>query len=73
MDPIPPKPYHLYRRVYLSDSLSMLITINPLNPTSLPELKFLGSDVDVQRQKDIISENMHVCIMSNYYVILTIV
>lgn len=51
----------------------MLITINPLNPTSLPELKFLGSDIDVQRQKDIISENMHVCIMSNYYVILAIV
>lgn len=50
----------------------MLITINPLNPTSLPELKFLGSDVDVQRQKDIISENMHVCIMHKNYTILVI-
>ncbi|XP_046818475.1 E3 ubiquitin-protein ligase FANCL isoform X1 [Vespa crabro] len=77
LDPIPPKPYHLYRRVYLSESLSMLITINPLNPTSLPELKFLGSDVDVQRQKDIISENMHIWnsengILENLLILLNI-
>ncbi|XP_015184525.1 PREDICTED: E3 ubiquitin-protein ligase FANCL isoform X2 [Polistes dominula] len=58
LDPIPARPCHLFRRIYLSQSLSMLITIDPLNPTSPPNLKFLGSDVDVQRQKDIISKNM---------------
>ncbi|XP_043494677.1 E3 ubiquitin-protein ligase FANCL [Polistes fuscatus] len=60
LDPIPAKPNHLYRRIYLSQSLSILITIDPLNPTSPPNLKFLGSDVDVQRQKNIISKNMHI-------------
>lgn len=58
IDPVPAKPYHLYRRVYLTQSLSMLITIDPLNPTSLPDLKFLGSNIDIEKQKDIVSENI---------------
>ncbi|KAI4488545.1 hypothetical protein M0802_011493 [Mischocyttarus mexicanus] len=77
LDPIPSKPYHLYRRIYLSQSLSMLITIDPLNPTSPPNLKFLGSDVDVQKQKDIISKNIHMwnskkSILQNLIILLDI-
>ncbi|XP_076278688.1 E3 ubiquitin-protein ligase Fancl [Lasioglossum baleicum] len=59
LDPLQPKPYHLYRRVFLTPSLSMFVRINPLNPMDLPEIKFMGSETEVELQNDLISKNVH--------------
>ncbi|XP_031775507.1 E3 ubiquitin-protein ligase FANCL isoform X2 [Apis florea] len=59
VDPLQPKPYHLYRRIYLTPSLSMYIKINPLNPMDLPEITFMGSDTEVKSKKELISKKLH--------------
>ncbi|XP_017792424.1 PREDICTED: E3 ubiquitin-protein ligase FANCL [Habropoda laboriosa] len=59
VDPLQPKPCHLYRRIYLTPSLSMLIKISPLNPMDLPEIKFMGSDIEVESMRNIVSKNLH--------------
>ncbi|XP_020299830.1 E3 ubiquitin-protein ligase FANCL isoform X3 [Pseudomyrmex gracilis] len=59
VDPIKPTKNHMYRRIHLSQSISVTITINPLNPTALPEIKFLGSDNEVKKQTDNVSHNIH--------------
>lgn len=51
-DPINPKPHHLYRRIYLSSSLSILLTLNPLEPLDYPKIKFLGANKEVEKYKD---------------------
>lgn len=63
LDPLVPKPCHLFRRVYLTPSLSMFIKINVLYPMHVPEIKFLGSDVEVEAKKDVVSRNLHVCVL----------
>ncbi|KAG6797415.1 E3 ubiquitin-protein ligase FANCL [Apis mellifera caucasica] len=59
LDPLQPKPYHLYRRIYLTPSLSMYIKIDPLNPMDLPEITFMGSDTEVKSKKELISKKLH--------------
>lgn len=59
IDPLKPNKSHLYRRIHLSQSLSVTITIDPLNP--LPVIKFSGCDNEVKRQTDDVSNNIHVC------------
>ncbi|VEN48379.1 unnamed protein product [Callosobruchus maculatus] len=44
LDPVDHKNRHNYRRVWLDDNLSMIITINPFRMCQLPEIKFLGPD-----------------------------
>lgn len=61
IDPLQPKPCHLYRRIYLSPSSSMFIKIDPLKPMDLPEIKFMGSDSEVQSNTELASKNLHVC------------
>ncbi|XP_058793457.1 E3 ubiquitin-protein ligase FANCL isoform X2 [Phymastichus coffea] len=56
IDPIYPKPYHLYRRIHLSPSLSLYIKLNPLDPSGYPIMKFVGADVEVEKYKDKIAE-----------------
>ncbi|XP_031789525.1 E3 ubiquitin-protein ligase FANCL isoform X2 [Nasonia vitripennis] len=56
IDPIQPKPYHLYRRVYLSPLLSFLITLNPTDPTGYPKIKFLGAKNEVEKYRDMIQD-----------------
>lgn len=52
----------MYRRIHLSQSLSVTITIDdPLNSIALPVIKFSGSDNEVKRQMDDVSNNIHVC------------
>ncbi|XP_011495738.1 PREDICTED: E3 ubiquitin-protein ligase FANCL [Ceratosolen solmsi marchali] len=55
-DPVEPKPYHLYRRIYLSPSLSCLITINPLDPTGYPMIKLLGVQNEVDKFRNLIQD-----------------
>ncbi|XP_078050577.1 E3 ubiquitin-protein ligase Fancl isoform X2 [Augochlora pura] len=59
LDPLQPKPCHLYRRIFLTPSLSMFIKINPLNPMDLPEIKFMGSETDVELENNLVSRNVH--------------
>ncbi|XP_012144365.2 E3 ubiquitin-protein ligase Fancl isoform X1 [Megachile rotundata] len=59
MDPLQPKPCHLYRRIYLTPSLSMFIKIDPLNPMDLPEIKFMGSETEIELKKELVSKNLH--------------
>lgn len=63
IDPLQPKPCHLYRRIYLTPSLSMFIKIDPLNHMDLPEIKFMGSDIEVESKRDLVSRNLNVCNM----------
>lgn len=58
IDPLQPKPHHLHRRIYLTQSLSVLINIDPLNPADLPDIKLLGSDTEVAKYRNIMSENL---------------
>ncbi|XP_076478160.1 E3 ubiquitin-protein ligase Fancl isoform X3 [Bombus vancouverensis nearcticus] len=59
IDPLPPKPSHLYRRIYLTPSLSMFIKIDPLNHMDLPEIKFMGSDTEVESMTELVSKNLY--------------
>ncbi|XP_043596741.1 E3 ubiquitin-protein ligase FANCL isoform X4 [Bombus pyrosoma] len=59
IDPLPPKPSHLYRRIYLTSSLSMFIKIDPLNHMDLPEIKFMGSDAEVESITELVSKNLY--------------
>ncbi|XP_019698778.1 E3 ubiquitin-protein ligase FANCL isoform X2 [Harpegnathos saltator] len=55
IDPLEPNKSHMHRRIYLSQFISMTITISPLKPTALPEIKLFGSDSEVKKQTDYIS------------------
>lgn len=59
IDPLKPNKSHLYRRIHLSQSLSVTITIDPLNPIALPVIKFSGCDNEVKRQTDDVQNNIH--------------
>lgn len=59
IDPLKPNKSHMYRRIHLSQSLSVTITIDPSNPNVLPIIKFSGSDNEVKRQMDDVSNNIH--------------
>ncbi|KMQ89766.1 e3 ubiquitin-protein ligase fancl [Lasius niger] len=60
IDPLKPNKSHMYRRIHLSQSLSVTITIDdPLNSIALPVIKFSGSDNEVKRQMDDVSNNIH--------------
>lgn len=61
IDPQEPNKCHMYRRIHLSQSISVTITINPLHPTDVPEFIFSGSDKEVKRQKALVSNNINVC------------
>lgn len=58
IDPPEPNKSHMYRRIHLSQSISVTITIDPLNPTAVPKLEFSGSDNKVKRQRDDVSVNI---------------
>lgn len=59
----------MYRRIHLSQSLSVTITIDdPLNPIALPVIKFSGSDNEVKRQMDDISNKINVRFIYMYNV-----
>nr|XP_012215663.1 PREDICTED: E3 ubiquitin-protein ligase FANCL [Linepithema humile]XP_012215664.1 PREDICTED: E3 ubiquitin-protein ligase FANCL [Linepithema humile] len=60
IDPLEPNKSHMYRRIHLSQSISVTITIQDLlHPTALPVIKFFGSDNEVKKQINYVSDNMH--------------
>ncbi|CAL7951808.1 unnamed protein product [Xylocopa violacea] len=59
VDPLNPKPCHLYRQIYLTASLSMFIKIDVLRAMDLPEIKFMGSDVEIESKRELVSKNLH--------------
>ncbi|XP_076233600.1 E3 ubiquitin-protein ligase Fancl isoform X2 [Calliopsis andreniformis] len=59
LDPVNPKPCHLYRRIYLTPALSVFVKVDPLNPMELPEIKFMGSEVEVESKRELVSKNLH--------------
>ncbi|XP_046615116.1 uncharacterized protein LOC124302712 isoform X1 [Neodiprion virginianus] len=65
IDPLIPMPHHVYRRIKINSSLSILININPLQPTSLPAIKILGSDSEVAKYREIVSGNFELWDPSN--------
>ncbi|XP_014218744.1 E3 ubiquitin-protein ligase FANCL [Copidosoma floridanum] len=56
LDPLEPKPYHLYRRIYLSPSLSVFITLDPNDPTGYPKLVFIGAKNEVEKYRDLVQD-----------------
>lgn len=58
IDPLEPNKSHMHRRIHLSQSISVTITIDPLKPTALPVIKFSGSDSEVKKQTDYVSGNI---------------
>jgi len=59
IDPPEPNKSHMYRRIHLSQAISVRIKIDELNPTTCPLIEFLGSDNEVKKQKDDVSKNIH--------------
>ncbi|XP_015588766.1 E3 ubiquitin-protein ligase FANCL [Cephus cinctus] len=58
IDPLEPKHHHFYRRIYLSQILSVLITIDPLHPNEHPHIKLMGCNTETEKYTEIISKNL---------------
>lgn len=58
-DPINPKPSHMYRRININPCLSLLLTMNPFDSTAIQDMKLFGTDDEVKKYKDIMTENTH--------------
>ncbi|XP_033222021.1 E3 ubiquitin-protein ligase FANCL [Belonocnema kinseyi] len=56
IDPSKPKPYHLYRRIYLTQSLSVLITVDPHFSIGIPNIQFVGSESIVSQYRKKLSD-----------------
>ncbi|KAG5325857.1 FANCL ligase, partial [Pseudoatta argentina] len=59
IDPPKPNKSHMHRRIHLSQSISVTITIDPVAPTAAPTIQFSGSDNEVKRQMEDVSNNIH--------------
>lgn len=70
IDPVKPKPSHLYRRIYINPALSLLITPDPSSSERLQEIKVLGSDNEVAKCQNTITENLEVILFDIYLQIL---
>lgn len=68
IDPSEPNKSHMYRRIHLSQSISVTIVIDPLKPTALPSIKFSGSDSEVKKQTDYVSNNINVYLIFRHCV-----
>lgn len=57
LDPINPKPSHLYRRIHLNPALSLMINFDKLEKPTIQDMQLLGSDSQVVKYRDIMNEN----------------
>lgn len=48
----------------LDDNISVLLTLNPLDVTSCPDIKFLGSESAVLPLRTTVEENLNVSYVS---------
>ncbi|XP_014258711.1 E3 ubiquitin-protein ligase FANCL [Cimex lectularius] len=58
IDPQHPQKRDGYRRIFLEDDLSVIVTINPLNPTDIPDLKFLGAILACENKRRLYFSNL---------------
>ena len=57
LDPAPPTPAQLYRRVVITASVSLHLELDPAFPTAIPVMKFLGSDQKIIPIREHLAEN----------------
>ncbi|KAJ8956239.1 hypothetical protein NQ318_014970 [Aromia moschata] len=58
VDPAEPKRRCTYRRINISENVSALITVDPYNVASIPDIKFLGPERLVSKYRNIVNENL---------------
>jgi len=57
LDPDPPAPSHLYRRIVVAPSLSIQIEVDPTCPSDLPSINFFGPDAKILPLRNKLSNN----------------
>ena len=57
LDPAPPTPALLYRRLVVTASVSLHLELDPAFPTAIPVMKFLGSDQKIVPIREQLAEN----------------
>lgn len=60
IDPVNPNPGQLYRRIYVNDYLSVRITLDPMEATACPDIKFLGNKTFVDKYQAKLAESVGV-------------
>lgn len=58
LDPPNPTYQDVFRRIKLSDTLSVGLTLNPLKPRQIPGLKLFGCQSDVNNCREILQKNL---------------
>lgn len=58
IDPVNPKPHQLYRRIYLSDSLSLMMTLDLSYLSSVPNVKLVGCESEVLKYRENLSDRI---------------
>uniref|UniRef100_A0A1B6EBK9 RING-type domain-containing protein n=1 Tax=Clastoptera arizonana TaxID=38151 RepID=A0A1B6EBK9_9HEMI len=58
IDPEKPAKKNTYCRIVINDNISILVTLNPLDLTTCPDIKFLGSDSSVLPLRTTVEENL---------------
>ena len=57
LDPVPPSSIHLYRRLVLTPAVSLHLELDPASPSSMPTLRFLGSDQKIGPIREHLAEH----------------
>jgi len=57
LDPVPPTPAQLFRRLVITTSVSLHLELDPAFPTAIPVMKFLGSDQKIIPIREQLAEN----------------
>ncbi|XP_051160141.1 E3 ubiquitin-protein ligase FANCL [Leptopilina boulardi] len=78
IDPIHPKPHQLYRRIYLSDSLSLMMTLDHSYLSSVPNVKLVGCESEVVKYRENLSDRIQLwdceySLLQNLYLLLDII
>ncbi|KAJ8917320.1 hypothetical protein NQ315_002342 [Exocentrus adspersus] len=58
LDPERPKRSHDYRRIWIEENFSVIITVNPSDVSRLPDIKFLGPERSVDKYRDALNANL---------------
>merc|ERR1719351_126816 len=58
VEPWPPLPYHLHRRLMVAPSVTLHLTVDPAAPLALPDIQFLGAENRVARLRKTLIENL---------------
>ncbi|VDP03893.1 unnamed protein product [Soboliphyme baturini] len=58
LDPLEISRSHRYRRIYLDSCTSMMITVDPMHPRSLPDICIIGSGVSSDQYRNNMNSNV---------------